>query len=195
VAAMAAALERPACDPVTSDLARAELVVEVAAHLLGRGIKELRELLVDLFGSLSAQHADIQRCGSDATQTLTSTAGQGSVCSAYDASPQAPVACSCQSAVGTHHRGEHVMAVLVRHRVSGMTPQQYDESAPPLVEKLKTQPGFLYHVAFVDEGGRFTVSEIWESKEQHDRWFSENVEGVIPGVEQQVIEVHAVHTP
>ena len=54
---------------------------------------------------------------------------------------------------------------------------------------------FLYHVAFVDEGGRFTVSEIWESKEQHDRWFSDNVEGVIPGIEQQVIKVHAVVTP
>jgi hypothetical protein len=41
----------------------------------------------------------------------------------------------------------------------------------------------------------FTVSEVWESKEQHDRWFSENIEGVIPGVEQQVIKVHAVHAP
>ena len=87
------------------------------------------------------------------------------------------------------------MTVLVRHRVSGMTAEQYDESAPMLIEKLKTQPGFLYHVAFVDEGDRFTVSEIWESKEQHDRWFSENVEGVVPGVEQQVIEVHAVAAP
>jgi hypothetical protein len=47
----------------------------------------------------------------------------------------------------------------------------------------------------MDEGGRFTVSEIWESKEQHDRWFAENVEGVIPGIEQQVIKVHAVATP
>ncbi len=87
------------------------------------------------------------------------------------------------------------MAVLVRHRVSGMTPGMYDESAPPLIEKLKMAPGFMYHVAFVDEGGVFTVSEIWESKEQHDRWFSENVEGIIPGIEQQVIEVHAVHAP
>jgi heme-degrading monooxygenase HmoA len=87
------------------------------------------------------------------------------------------------------------MAVLIRHRVSGMTPEQYDQSAPPLTEKLKTAPGFLYHVAFVDGGDTFTVSEIWESKEQHDSWFSENVEGVIPGVEQQVIKVHAIATP
>jgi hypothetical protein len=50
-----------------------------------------------------------------------------------------------------------------------------------LVEKLKQAPGFMYHVAFVDQGGVFTVSEIWGSKEQYDRWFSENIEGVIPG--------------
>ena len=47
----------------------------------------------------------------------------------------------------------------------------------------------------MDGGGRITVSEIWESKEQHDRWFSENVEGVIPGIERQVIKVPAVVTP
>jgi hypothetical protein len=87
------------------------------------------------------------------------------------------------------------MAVLVRHRVTGMTPEDYDRSATPLIEKLKAAPGFMYHVAFVDQGGVFTVSEIWESKEQHDRWFSENIEGVIPGVEQQVVKVHAVHAP
>jgi len=86
------------------------------------------------------------------------------------------------------------MAILIRHRVAGMTPSTYDEMSPPLIEKLKAQPGFMYHVAFVD-GGRFTVSEIWESQEQHDRWFAENIEGVIPGIEQEVVEVHAVHTP
>jgi len=55
------------------------------------------------------------------------------------------------------------MAVLIRHRTPGMTTSQYDEIAPPLVEKLKTQPGFMYHVAFMDDGV-FTVSEIWESQ-------------------------------
>ena len=87
------------------------------------------------------------------------------------------------------------MAVLIRHRVAGMTPSQYDEISPPLIEKLKAAPGFMYHVAFVDSDGRFTASEIWESQEQHDRWFDENVRPNVPGVEQEVIQVHAVHTP
>lgn len=86
------------------------------------------------------------------------------------------------------------MAVLIRHRVAGMTPSQYDEISPALVEKIKTQPGFLIHVAFMDNG-RFTVSEIWESQEQHDRWFKENVEPNVPGVEQEVVELHSVQTP
>ena len=84
------------------------------------------------------------------------------------------------------------MSVLIRHRVAGMTPSQYDEVSPGLVEKLKAQPGFVFHVAFVDNG-KFTVSEIWDSQEQHDRWFKENIEGNIPGIEQEVVEVHAVH--
>ena len=86
------------------------------------------------------------------------------------------------------------MAVLIRHRIAGMDPSQYDEISPPLIEKLKTQPGFVFHVAFVDNG-RFTVSEIWESQEQHDRWFDENVKPNVPGIEQEVVELHAVHTP
>ncbi len=85
------------------------------------------------------------------------------------------------------------MAVLIRHRVAGMTPSQYDAVSPPLIEKLKTQPGFKMHVAFVDNG-KFTVSEIWESKDQHDRWFDVNVKPNIPGVEQEVIEVHNIET-
>jgi quinol monooxygenase YgiN len=87
------------------------------------------------------------------------------------------------------------MAVLIRHRAEGMTPAQYDEVSPPLVEKVKSAPGFRYHVAFVDSDGSFTVSEIWESQEQHDRFFDENVAPHVPGVEQEVIQVHAVHTP
>jgi hypothetical protein len=47
----------------------------------------------------------------------------------------------------------------------------------------------------VDKDGTFTVSEIWESQEQHDRWFDENVAPNVPGVEQEIIQVHAVHTP
>ena len=87
------------------------------------------------------------------------------------------------------------MAVLARYHLTGVTPSQYDEIAPPLVEQLKSQPGFVIQAAFIDSGV-FTVSEIWESREQHDRWFNENVKPNVAGVEQDwIIELHSLNAP
>ena len=85
------------------------------------------------------------------------------------------------------------MTVLIRHRAAGMTPAQYDEISPPLVEKLKQQPGFLLHVSFEDAQG-FAVAELWETQEQHDTWFDANVKPNVPAeITQEVIEVHSLH--
>ncbi len=86
------------------------------------------------------------------------------------------------------------MAVLIRHRAA-MSTAQYDESAPPLVEQIKTQPGFLLHVSYEDASG-FVVAEVWETQEQHDTWFNENVKPNVPfEITQEVINLHSVHTP
>jgi hypothetical protein len=42
------------------------------------------------------------------------------------------------------------MAVLIRHRAAGMTPGQYDEISPALIEQLKKAPGFKLHVSWRD---------------------------------------------
>ena len=87
------------------------------------------------------------------------------------------------------------MAILTRYHLTGMTPSRYDEISRALVERVKAEPGFMIGVAFMD-AGVFTVSEIWESREQHDRWFDENVRPNVPGVQQDwVIEVHSVYKP
>ena len=44
------------------------------------------------------------------------------------------------------------MPVLIRHRAA-MSAAQYDESAPALIEQLKKQPGFLFHVSYEDADG------------------------------------------
>ena len=44
------------------------------------------------------------------------------------------------------------MAVLIRHRAA-MSAAQYDEAAPPLVELIKKQPGFLLHVSYEGPDG------------------------------------------
>lgn len=85
------------------------------------------------------------------------------------------------------------MAVLIRNRVEGMTAALYDQIAPPLLEKLKTQPGFVLHVSYEAAGSGFTVAEIWESREQHAQWFDNNVKPNLPGdVTHEVIELHSV---
>lgn len=87
------------------------------------------------------------------------------------------------------------MAVLIRHRAEGMTLDKYDEISPPLVEGAKQQPGFKLHVAFVDSQG-FCVAEIWDSQEQHDAWFNENVVPNVPmEISQEVVQLHNVVAP
>jgi hypothetical protein len=87
------------------------------------------------------------------------------------------------------------MAVLVRHRSPELSLAQYDEISPLIVEKLKLQPGFVLHVAFEDSQG-FCVAEIWESQEQHDAWFNDNVVPNVPvEIKQEVVQIHAIQRP
>jgi hypothetical protein len=87
------------------------------------------------------------------------------------------------------------MAVLIRHRAAGLTLADYDELAPPLVELVKKQPGFVLHVAREDAQGP-CVAEVWETKEQHDSFFNENVVPNVPAeIKQEVIKLHSLHKP
>jgi quinol monooxygenase YgiN len=87
------------------------------------------------------------------------------------------------------------MAVLIRHRAAGMTLSNYDELSPPLLEAIKSAPGFKLHVAFEDSQG-LCVAEIWESQEQHDAYFSEHVEPAVPAeIQQEVINIHNIVRP
>ena len=86
------------------------------------------------------------------------------------------------------------MSVLIRHHAA-MSAAQYDESAPPLIEQLKKEPGCLVHVSYEGPDG-FVVAEVWETKEQHDTWFDANVKPNVPfEITQEVIDLHSVHTP
>ena len=84
------------------------------------------------------------------------------------------------------------MAVLIRHRAAGMTLTHYDQLSPPLLEAIKSAPGFVLHVAFEDSQG-LCVAEIWESQEQHDAYFAEIVEPAVPAeIQQEFINLHNI---
>src|SRR5689334_6087293 len=71
------------------------------------------------------------------------------------------------------------MTVLIRHTGVGMDTATYDRVSPKIIEKLKHTPGFVLHVALPGPDG-VVVSELWETKEQHDSWFDENVAPNVP---------------
>ena len=61
------------------------------------------------------------------------------------------------------------MPVLIRHRPAGMTPTQYDQMAPPLIEKLKQQPGEDILVAGEPEEFTRALVTLYESPELWNR--------------------------
>ncbi len=73
-----------------------------------------------------------------------------------------------------------------------MTTDTYDKASEQLTPLVLSALGFVAHVAFVGDG-EFHVSEIWESRDDFQNWFDNNVKSNVPGVEiDEVREVHNV---
>ena len=84
------------------------------------------------------------------------------------------------------------MAVLVRMSAAGMTTANYDETAQALTELVRKSLGFIMHVAYKTADG-MGVGEVWESREQYEKWFNENVKPNVPfEFKQEVIELQNV---
>jgi len=87
------------------------------------------------------------------------------------------------------------MAVLVRMSATGMETSNYDEASQGLTELVKKQPGFVMHVAYKTSDG-MGVGEVWDSRQQYEKWFDENVKPNVPfEIKQEVIELHNVIQP
>jgi hypothetical protein len=86
------------------------------------------------------------------------------------------------------------MAVLIRMSSSSMDPETYDTLCEELIPKLKIQPGFLMHVAYATPDG-LGVSELWETREQHEAWSTDIEPHMPPGAERNYLEVHSLVLP
>jgi hypothetical protein len=71
------------------------------------------------------------------------------------------------------------MAVLVIAEVKGQTQQGYEGMRGLLNETLKESPGFILHTAHAIEHG-WRIIELWQSKEDSDRFYAENVAPNLP---------------
>jgi hypothetical protein len=87
------------------------------------------------------------------------------------------------------------MAILARMSAAGMDLSNYDQAGEGLTELVKKQPGFIIHVAYKTPDG-VGVGEVWESREQSDKFFNENVKPNVPfEIQREVIELHNLVQP
>ena len=91
------------------------------------------------------------------------------------------------------------MSIVVRHRLSGLTRQQYDEVSRRMEESGAWPPdGLQMHVCFGSDGD-LRVSEIWDSEEQLRAMAEKivpvaNEVGVHISGEPEIFQVHTLET-
>lgn len=71
------------------------------------------------------------------------------------------------------------MSVVIRHHAPGMTAEQYTTIAEATLDELESAKGFLAHYAFL-EGDGLTVSEIWNTQDDHDTFFGDHIKPKLP---------------
>jgi hypothetical protein len=86
------------------------------------------------------------------------------------------------------------MAVLASLTAAGMDTATYDQVSAHLTDLLKKQPGFVMHIAYPITGG-FAVGEVWNSKDEFDAWFTQNVQPNVPAIKYEVTELYSVLQP
>lgn len=89
------------------------------------------------------------------------------------------------------------MAVLIATKVKDQTQEGYDGVLAAVREAVQQAPGFIVHFAHPDEG-EWKVYEVWNSKEEADRWYSQYVVPNLPrGIhpKRAYQPLHSVATP
>lgn len=89
------------------------------------------------------------------------------------------------------------MAVLISTTVKNQTQEGYDGVLVAVRESIKKAPGFIMHCAHPAEG-EWKVYEVWNSKQESDKWFAENVVANLPaGIhpKRSYKELHSMVTP
>ena len=90
------------------------------------------------------------------------------------------------------------MAIELRAEIRGMTKAQYDQGIAQVGDQLRRAPGFVSHAAGPMEGG-YRVVEIWNSREECERFMQQTVMPMaqqvgLPPFEPQFLPVDNVLT-
>lgn len=85
------------------------------------------------------------------------------------------------------------MPIQMTNRAPGMPAEAYDEIMRDVAEPLRRSEGFISHAAQLTDAG-LTVTEVWETREQWERWFDSSVRPHLPpgAHAPTVVELHHV---
>jgi quinol monooxygenase YgiN len=89
------------------------------------------------------------------------------------------------------------MAILISTKVKGQTTEGYNSVLAAVKESVMNADGFIMHCAHPDDG-EWKVYELWQSKEQADRWFAATVvPNLPPGIhpKRSYTDLHSLLTP
>ncbi len=83
------------------------------------------------------------------------------------------------------------MPISVTTHAPGLPASVYDEVLANHTEPLRQSAGFISHAAEITPQG-LTVTEVWETREQWERWFDASVRPSLPAgaPEPTVTELH-----
>ncbi len=71
------------------------------------------------------------------------------------------------------------MPISMTQNAPGMPRQAYDETMAHVAEPLRQSDGFISHAAQITAEG-VTVTEIWDTREQWELWYTTSVKPHLP---------------
>lgn len=86
------------------------------------------------------------------------------------------------------------MPVLMIGVVPDMTEDVYGGMVGQLQPLMRSFKGFISHAGGPNPGGGWRVIEVWETEDDGQRWFDENVKPNLPPGAAVEREYHPIHT-
>ena len=86
------------------------------------------------------------------------------------------------------------MPVLMIAEVPNLTEEIYAQTVDQLMGPMRAYKGFISHAGGPSPSGGWRVVEVWESEEDSQKWFDENVRPNLPRDVVPDRTHHPVHT-
>ena len=86
------------------------------------------------------------------------------------------------------------MAVLMIAEVPGLTEDVYAGMVGGMMPGIRASKGFVSHAGGPSPSGGWRVVEVWETQEDSDEWFNNNVKPNLPPGIDPDRKFHPLHT-